>query len=230
MRRLAVCGFLLAVVLASLTMAAIAVRAYPAYWSQPGARRYVAEAAGALLPYAAGLVWALRRRGAWWDSLFGIAAVFGAVTGCMEVANVASENGLLPGLHGAAPQIGSELLVFVVWGVAGWRAARVLGTVRAGVAAAALSAGMCMVIAVAAGFLMEFFVAPPAPGSVAVWGEYLRSGWTDPRAFAVANTLDSACTHLLLGPIVGVVFGAVGAWGGSVKLSKAVKPQNGLSD
>jgi hypothetical protein len=38
-------------------------------------------------------------------------------------------------------------------------------------------------------------------------GEFKRSGWTDIHAFTIANTLDSALSHLIVGPIIGVVFG-----------------------
>ena len=68
-----------------------------------------------------------------------------------------------------------------------------------------------MLIAVAAGFLIEFFVAPPDPATVSMWAEYRRSGWTDAHAFGLANTLDSACTHLVIAPIVAMVFGSIGS-------------------
>jgi hypothetical protein len=68
-----------------------------------------------------------------------------------------------------------------------------------------------MLIAVAAGFLIEFFVAPPDPAIVSMWAEYRRSGWTDAHAFGLANTLDSAFTHLIIAPIVAMVFGGVGS-------------------
>jgi hypothetical protein len=66
-----------------------------------------------------------------------------------------------------------------------------------------------MLIAVTAGFLMEFFLVPPDPAYVATWGEFKRSGWTDARAFALANTLDSGFTHLVIAPIVAGIFGGV---------------------
>jgi hypothetical protein len=81
-----------------------------------------------------------------------------------------------------------------------------------GVLAGVSVAGICALIAVAAGCLIEFFVAPPAPAYVATWQEFGRSGWSDPRAFAVANTVDSGFTHLLLAPIVAALLSLGGAW------------------
>ena len=68
-----------------------------------------------------------------------------------------------------------------------------------------------MLIGVAAGFVIEFFAARPDPAYVATWGEFKRSGWTDARAFGLANTLDSAFTHLVIAPIVALVVGGLGS-------------------
>jgi hypothetical protein len=68
-----------------------------------------------------------------------------------------------------------------------------------------------MLISVATGFLFELLLSPPDPVYVATWAEFKRSGWADPRAFGVANTLDSGFTHLLIAPIVATVVGALGS-------------------
>jgi hypothetical protein len=68
-----------------------------------------------------------------------------------------------------------------------------------------------MIVGVAAGFLVEFFLAPHSPAIVATWGEYQRSGWTDTGAFGLANTLDSGFTHLAEAPVVALVFGGIAA-------------------
>ncbi len=60
------------------------------------------------------------------------------------------------------------------------------------------------------------FVAPTNPAIVATWQEFKRSAWTDPAAFQIGNTLDSAFGHLLLAPVVAMIFGAIGAGLGRV--------------
>ena len=77
--------------------------------------------------------------------------------------------------------------------------------------AAVLSACLCMLIAVAAGFVLEFWMAPPNLTEVAGWAEFQRSGWSDVHAFAIANTLDSGSTHLLMGSLVALFTGWVAA-------------------
>jgi hypothetical protein len=59
------------------------------------------------------------------------------------------------------------------------------------------------------GFVWEFYLITPKPEYVVTWGEFKRSGWTDVHAFTIANTLDSALSHLIVGPIVGAIFGGV---------------------
>lgn len=67
-----------------------------------------------------------------------------------------------------------------------------------------------MLIAVTGGFVVEFFVSPPEPAYVATWAEFKRSGWTDARAFALANTLESAFIHLVVAPFVALFTGGLG--------------------
>jgi hypothetical protein len=69
-----------------------------------------------------------------------------------------------------------------------------------------------MLIAVAAGFIVQFLLAPPEPAYVSTWAEFQRSGWTDARTFGVANTLDSGFTHLVIAPIVALFFGGLASF------------------
>jgi hypothetical protein len=43
-------------------------------------------------------------------------------------------------------------------------------------------------------------------------GDYAQSGMSDPRAFVIRNTLDSASTHLLLAPLLAGLFGLIGGY------------------
>ncbi|HVV45774.1 MAG TPA: hypothetical protein VHC72_11220, partial [Bryobacteraceae bacterium] len=140
-----------------------------------------------------------------------IATFFGLLTGGLEILNVALEN-LLPAVwHGAAISIPLMLLPFLLWATAAALATRRTGKFRSGLLAGVLSAAFCMLAAVTAGFLVELDLRPPSTASVATWAEYLRSHWTDPRAFAIANTLDSGFTHLFFAPIVAAILGSLGS-------------------
>jgi hypothetical protein len=125
--------------------------------------------------------------------------------------NIGVENAAPAAAHGPAVSIGFMAIIFLLWGIGGARTVRSGESIRAGMATAVLSAGICMLIAVAAGFMIEFFIAPPDPVAVSGWAEFRRSGWTDAHAFGIANTLDSGFTHLIIAPIVAMIFGGVGS-------------------
>ncbi len=86
------------------------------------------------------------------------------------------------------------------------------------------SAGVCMLIGVAGGLAVEMFVAPTDPAPVATWQEFQRSAWTDPATFQIANTLDSAFSHLLLAPVVAIVVGTIGAGFGKLLSISRTRP------
>lgn len=192
---------------ANLALATLAVLRYPAYWSQPAAGRFFFEPLPFLCGYAIALL--ILTVNPPQSAALRVASLCGLITGALEVLNVTLED-LAPAFwNGPAISITFMLLPFLLWTVAAVLAARRTGAWRNGLLAAVLSAALCMLLSVAAGYVLELFLAPPSTASVAAWPEYLRSHWTDPRAFAMANTFDSAFTHLLFAPIVAALLGSV---------------------
>jgi len=210
---------MLALIVANLTMIAVAVAQYPPFFYQPGARIFVLESASVLVAYAVAALWIGRSKSASWDAILRVATLFGILGGIVETLNIALEN-VIPAVPTPALPIAFMLVIFTSWGVAGFRAARSLNSVRGGVLTAVSSAAICMLLAVAAGFVLQFFVARPEPAYISTWAEFKRSGWTDARAFGLANTLDSAFTHLLVAPGVALVFGGVASFLGQSNSSK----------
>jgi hypothetical protein len=203
-------------------MAALAVARYPAFFEQHSALVYVLELAGILLLYAVVTALLLGVRDRVWNRILTNASAFGVITGALEIVNIGLENSGVAAAHMPAFPIGFMVIVFSLWSIAGVRTVRSGNSTLAGVTTAVLSAGICMLLAVACGFLVELLVAPPDPAVVSTWAEYRRSGWTDPRAFGLANTIDSGFTHLVIAPIVAVVFGGIGS-----VLARFVKPTTG---
>jgi hypothetical protein len=223
--------FALAFVAINLGMAAVGVARYPAFLSQHGAPTFVLEPVCALLAYAVAVVFIARTHGPYWDSILGAATVFGGLSGTIEVINVTIENGIPFVVRGPVVPIGFMLATFTIWGIAGFRTARSLRSTGAGLLASVLSAGICMLIVVAAGFIVQFLLAPPNPAYVSTWAEFERSGWTDARAFATANTLDSALTHLVIAPTVALFVGGLASFAAQFT-STRVSPghDGGLAD
>ena len=202
---------LVVMIAASIGMAVAAVEHSPGWISHPGAATILRKVWLALAVYAGLIVLVVAGRGHAWDVELRFAAVFGSVAGAVEVVNIALENWASNGAISPAVQIAGMLVLLLLWGVAAARTARDLHRFRPGVAAAVMSAGVCMVIGVTAGFALELFIAPPLPGYIATWPEFQRSGWMDARAFGIGNTLDSGFTHLWMGPVIAMVVGAIGA-------------------
>ena len=196
---------------ASIGMAVAAAERSPGWFLNPGAAWFLREAVLALVVYAGAIIVVVAHRGDDWDAEMRNAALFGSIAGVMEGLNVALEDSVGLAVHVPALQLVGMLVVFALWGVAGARTAKELNRFRPGVLAAVMSAGVCMVIGVTAGFAMELFIMPPRPDYVATWDEFKRSGWTDAHAFGIANTLDSGFTHLWMGPLVALVVGAMGS-------------------
>lgn len=213
-------AFVLVVMIsASIGMAVSSVERSPGWLLHPGAATILREVWVALLVYAGVIVLVVANRGEDWDEELRNAAVFGSIAGAVEVLNVALEQVGSFQSRMPALTILAMLVMFALWALAGARTARDLHHFRAGVMAAVMSAGVCMVIGVTAGFAIELFIAPPRPDYVTTWAEFQRSGWTDAHAFALANTLDSGFTHLWMGPLIALVVGSLGAGIGHMRAS-----------
>jgi hypothetical protein len=200
----------------SLCAIYLGVRQYPPFWSQAGAWMYVCEPVAALLVSSGLVVWVSEMRGIWWQTVLRIAAAFGIAAAAIDLLGLIIEDGIVVHVHGPATQIAVMLTLFTLWGAAGWRAARALNSMRAGLVAAVLSAGVCMTIAVTVALIVQLFLVRPSIADVATWGEFTRSGWTNPRAFAIANTLDSGFTHFVVAPVISTIVGGIGALVGTL--------------
>jgi len=216
-------GVLAALIAADLLLGAAGVLHDPPVWGQPGFSRFAAELPCVLLVYAVILGFLARRRGSEWNQARLLAWRFGLASGAVEILDsVLEDDAKAP--HGGWIALSFMFTVFALWGVAAGLGARRTGSVRSGLLAAVVAAGICMLVAVGAGFVLEFFVKPPDLRAVATWAEFQRSGWSDARAFAVANTLDSGFTHLAVAPLVALVFGAVGSIVGVLRNKAARVP------
>ena len=215
---------LLLLVACALGAMALSLLRYPAFFAQPGVQFVVIEPACALLAYSVAIVLAARLRGAFWEAIRKTATICGIFSGSIEMIDIGIENGVPFKVGGHVLQLVFMLAAFALWGIAGFAAARRLGSFKAGLLAAIGSAGICMLAAVAAGFLIELLLAPPAPAYLSTWAEFQRSGLTDARAFGIANTFDSGFTHLVAAPVVASVLGTVASFLARLNSSKAASP------
>lgn len=90
-------------------------------------------------------------------------------------------------------------------------ASRRSDSIAAGTLAAVCAAMLCVAITIGFGFSLAFVVLPTLESNINGSPEYLASHWGNLHAFAIANTLDAAATHLVLAPIIAMLTGTLGA-------------------
>ncbi|HEX9038745.1 MAG TPA: hypothetical protein VF808_17320 [Ktedonobacterales bacterium] len=205
---------LLALIVLDLAQVALRVASYPSFLSWPGAYGYLAEAVAALAGYAliivALLALASRVRVAW--NALRVGCVIGLVGGCLEIVGIAAESLLaLPRTATSAVTLAAMLTLFLLFALAGFIDAWRERVVWRGAVAAVWSAMVAITITVTFGFLLMSLALPTLARGMASDPEFVRSGWADPQAFAIANTLDAGFTHLTEAPIIAAVVGSLGA-------------------
>ena len=99
--------------------------------------------------------------------------------------------------------------VFALWFSSGWRTFRNHSALIVGAVAGCWTALVSVILVVTLGFVGTFFDMPSS-AYVATWPEYIQSGSSDPQAFAIANTLDAATSHLIVALIFGPILGGAG--------------------
>ena len=200
---------LLAAVVLTLAVIAAKVFVYLPLLSLPGSFALIGGASALLSCYGVLIVWPSNRLDTSLRPHF--AAILGTVGGLIQLTHLFVERfSSFPGIWNPIVTLSFMLVTFLVWGYVGYRS-RALGfSIGASCLASVWSAIVTMTIAVLAGTLLELYIAPIPLGEMGTWVEFQRSGWNDLTAFSIANTLDEASTHLLVGPAVACLFGALG--------------------
>lgn len=206
--------WLLLVIGCDLGLVALRVATYQAFFSMPGALSYLIAPVVALAIYAA-VVFTLpflADRFPRVTTAVRVGTVAGLIGGALDMANITLESLLtLPQQIVALVTLVAMLSLFLSFGVAGFLGGRSLGSFRLGVGAAVWSAMVAILIAVTFGFLLVNTSLPKLANDEHGDPDYARSGWTDVRAFAIANTLGAGVTHLVEGPVIAAVLGAAGS-------------------
>lgn len=205
--------FLLLVVI-NLFLVSARMFLYHPLLKMPGSARYVLEPVALLMIYAVAISWAPTLRNPARQTSVKMGTLFGLSTGLLFVLHLGLESfGILDGRAGAIATPAVIFGSFLLWGTAGYRAVRITNSLSSGARAGIWSAIVCILITVTFGFaLMNAGI--PRPDYVATWPEFHRSGWPDAHAFSIANTMEAAFEHLVEGPIIGALFGAIAGLAG----------------
>jgi hypothetical protein len=205
LRRLA-----LAAIVVNVALIAIRVSSYRQLLAMPGSAPFIAKPLIVLAVYFAVVMWMTSDTGGDRAVALSVGTSFGLVTAAVQIIHLFIESfvpteELVTGVTALVFMVGT----FLLWAVAGYVAGRRGASVGAAATAGSWAAIVCMLILVAVGLALSF-VPIPSASYVSTWSEFRESGWTDATAFGIANTFDSAYSHLLVGPIVGAITGAIG--------------------
>lgn len=202
----------LAVLVIDLALLITAVLAYRPFLDQPRSAVYLLEPVAMLLVYAVA-AWVMghvatpdQRR------VMRVAGIVGAATGALEVANISVETFTdLSGPGNLAATAPFILGPFAIWGLLGGWTARGTRSLGLGVLAALSAAMVTMVLGVTYGFVLV--LAAPERLTRILGGDpdFIRSGWSDVRAYVLANAFDNGFTHLAGALLVGSVVGLLGS-------------------
>lgn len=200
----------LAVIALNVALIAIRVSSYRQLLAMPGSVPFIAKPLIVLAAYFAVVTWMTSNTSGDRAVALSVGTSFGMLTAAVQIVHLFIESfvpteELVTGITALVFMVGT----FLLWGVAGYVTGRRGASVSAAATAGSWAAIICMLILIAVGLAMTFIPVPSA-SYVSTWSEFRESGWTDATAFGIANTFDSAYSHLLAGPIVGAITGAIG--------------------
>lgn len=206
--------WLLALIGCDLALLVVRAARSPAFFSMPGALGYLLEPVVALAVYTAVVVALplIVARTPDMQAVLPVSIIMGVIGGMIEVASTALESlATLPQPVVSITTGVAMLSLFMLFGVAGFLGARHTRSFWLGIGAAVGCAIVAILIVVTFGFLLVNIALPALAYGEVHDPDFLRSGWTDVRAFAIANTCDAAFTHLVEAPVIAAVLGGVGA-------------------
>jgi hypothetical protein len=200
----------LAAIVLNIALIALRVSSYRQLVAMPGSVPFIAKPLIVLALYFAVVLWLTSGTAGDRAVALSVGSSFGLVTAAVQIIHLFIESfvpteELVTGITALVFMVGT----FLLWTVAGYVTGRRGASVGAAATAGGWAAIVCMLILVAVGLALSF-VPVPSANYVSTWSEFRESGWGDAVAFGIANTFDSAYSHLLAGPIVGAITGAIG--------------------
>jgi hypothetical protein len=191
-------------------MIAIRVWSYPELLAMPGSVRFIAKPLIVLALYLGAATWMTAQVRGNRAVALSVGTSVGLLTAIVQMIHLCIESFVTTeGSLTAITALFFMLGTFLLWGVAGYVTGRRGAAVSSAAIAGSWAAIGCMLVLVAFGVALTFASVPSA-NYVSTWSEFRSSGWTDATAFGIANTFDSAYSHLLAGPIVGAITGGIG--------------------
>ena len=189
-----------------------AVLRYPASLSQ-GGQFSLLVTAGALLAYGAAALWARRATSDSLQMALEQGARIGLLLGAFAVLIHTIEIfATLDSTMGAIFGVSMWAVLFLAFGGVASATSQRSGSLGLAISASVWCALVSTVMTLLAGYTIALLFMPHM--QQILQGVYAQSGMTDPQAFVIHNTLSSGASHVLLTPIIALVFGCAGGIAG----------------
>jgi hypothetical protein len=204
-------GFL-TLVAVSVVMIGVRVALYLPVLVEPRGSLSVLAPVGVLLVYAILGGWVTANPPRDTAAALRTGTVYGVVSGIVSVVHIAQETYVgLPPRELAIVTWVFILAMFAPWPLAGFASARRTRRVSLGLFAAVWSSAVCMALTVSFGFGQLLTSLDRLQRKDVGSPDFLRSGWTDLRAFAIADIFEAGFWHLVIGPAVALLLGGIAA-------------------
>jgi hypothetical protein len=202
----------LALILADLLLIGGQAAMYRPLFGQPGAGIYVLEPVVMLVIYAVAAYRITAALGDAQQPALRESTMIGLVGGLLFITNLGLETFVdLPAPANLVSTAPIFIGTFVLWGFAAYRAARLTRSTALGVTATIWSAMCTILLTITFGFALAYVALPRLEQNLAGSPEFVRSGWRDLHAFAIANQFDAAFSHLLVAIVIAAVVGTLGS-------------------
>lgn len=209
--RLSARRFLLASIALSLAMVAVGTILHPQVLRMPGGAAAVLQPTVLLLLCVPLVTWATGDGSPKRVAALRIGTAIGLCCGVLEIVHIGVEGFANLGARAQTISTGGFTLgLLLLWGTAGFLAVRHRPGSAPGWLAGGWSAVVGMLMAVTYGFSQLYWALSRLERQNVGSPDLIRSGWADLRAFTIADLFEAGFKILVIGPILGAVFGGLG--------------------
>jgi len=195
----------------NLVMIGVRVSIYPQFFRMPGSLTSMIEPVILLILYAPIVLWATSKGGSVGQAVLLNGTSLGLASGVLEIIHISVENFARFSPRAETISTGAFMLsLLALWGTAGYLAARSASEVGAGLLTGSWSAMVGLLLTVTFGFSQLFWSLMRLEQRDIGSPDFLRSGWTDLHAFAIADVFEAGFKVLFVAPIAGAIFGGLG--------------------
>ena len=203
-------SILLVVIAINIIMTIIATVMYPPLLTMPHSYSYILELAVMLLLYIAIVMWATRTSIVL--TTLKTATFFGIIAGLFEIVHISIEN--FGNLNAHAETVSTGIFMgglFLLFAMSGYRITINKRNIISGMLGASWSSVVCMLAVMTYGLSQLFWSFGAIEKHDIGDPDFIRTGWTDMHAFVIADVFEACIKILFLGPILGIIFGLLGA-------------------